>query len=122
MGWVDYPRNLNDPYELVVYELGGFEPCDMCGNEHPAIVSGEDGGVGIYCMECGHAVAGFFRTRTVKGKVPPVRHGKLELDVIRAARRWNNAMHWVEDGRPQNERDYLWADGKKRVRKAVEHG
>ena len=112
--YIDYPDSINDPYDLVEYELGGFEPCDKCGNEHPAIVSGEIVGVGIYCMECGHAVAGFAKTRTVKGKVPPVKHGTLEIDAVRAARRWNNAMHWAQDGRPDNEKDYLWDDGIKR--------
>lgn len=115
MAYIDYPDWINGPYELVEYELGGFEPCDKCGNEHPAIVNGESGGVGIYCMECGNAVAGLFRGREVKGKVPPVKHGTYEHGEIRAARRWNNAMHWVQDGKPEDDTDYFFGDGIKRV-------
>ena len=115
MSYIDYPPEIKDPYDIVEYELGGFEPCDKCGKVAVGLVEVDGSpGIGCYCFECGNAVAGPMNGRAVKGKVPPMKHGDYEFPEIRAARRWNNAMHWVQDGKPDNWKDYMWQDGRKR--------
>ena len=120
MSWVNYPEEIRDPYDLVKYELGGFEPCDYCGNEHPALVMDDRGRVGVYCMRCGCRATAPVYGRPVKGKGPPVKHGDYEIGDIRAARRWNNVRHWIKDGRPKDFKPYLWGDGVKGAGKVSE--
>lgn len=113
--YINYPDHINDGYDLVAYELGGFEPCCDCGRVAVGLVEVDGSpGIGCYCFNCGNAVAGPVNGREVKGRVPPVKHGTYEFPEIRAARRWNNAMHWVADGRPGSGEEYKWMDGVRR--------